>query len=654
MPSTAVRPWSYTAIANAPVRQERDTVKGIQLKVLELKFRYLLTTCPQTVSELSTAMDGDSKALPYRCRVCGNPASMPCKECLKRITFEAATTCQKINSDARYTKAIPSLDKDPRIDLSMLAGLSLLKLGGSTGRASNPSQPPLQDITIARLLQAVLVLDTQLGESPDDVGLRLLLVQLYLLLGCTSYAYRLWAPLDVKRTIQDALSPLFFDRISSLSPGLFQGSRPLMEPLRSYYTSTLRDPCPHRIWDAFSSGSYTSIIDMTEFDSRLRRSCTLVMTVVEERHATRALGGRLDTDIDDDPLVGMCYFPRIACPRIWLTQPEGNISDTTEVVNAVDYGSFTSLESRHSPPVQDLVRLGPALSVSPVVILQAIRQAQTNNNQSTRSHLALLTERMLDVITHKPVKEYKPSKPHDSAAKDDMFNIEMLSRIHNSTTAILHDRDTPRHLTAAEHTVYTITALLSGILAKSLSQPRSSTEPLPASLGTSVSALKSALSILRTSFLSGPPSGYNQPDLFHFLTNMHTLSSLRDVALAIRYSAAFVFAWHERETVRDRSGRSGCHKDVMAEMKALDGMSSKALADVKGRIRLLKERLAEPGWLDRLLGWTFGAEEQAQDDEATHAVKMLVGGRAGAEEWAGLVVESWTLGVRGWASVKME
>jgi N-terminal acetyltransferase B complex non-catalytic subunit len=188
----------------------------------------------------------------------------------------------------------------------MLIGLSLLKLSGLQRRASNPSQPPLQDISTPRLLQAVLVLDTQLRETPDDISLRLLLVQLYLLLGCASYAYQLWAPLDVKRTIQDALSPLFFDRISTLAPGLFQGSRPLMDPLRSYYTHTLRDPCPIRVWDAFSSGSYTSIIDMAEYDSRLRRSCTLVMTVVEERHATRALGGKLNLDLDEDPLVGTC------------------------------------------------------------------------------------------------------------------------------------------------------------------------------------------------------------------------------------------------------------------------------------------------------------------------------------------------------------
>lgn len=303
--STAL--WSPIACETADTLLSRQpgALKGVLLKVLELKFRYLLTTCPQTLSEVPSVVDGRKQVHLYRCRFCSKPASSPCEECLGRIMSSAVATHQKISADAEHVKTIPKLDKDPRLDLSMLIGLSLLKLSGLQRRASTAPEPPLQDIKAPRLLQAVLVLDTQLKATPDDTGLRLLLVQLYLLIGCASYAYQLWAPLGVKRTIQDALSPLFFDRISTLAPGLFQGSRPLMDPLRSYYTHTLRDPCPIRVWDAFSSGSYTSIIDMAEYDSRLRRSCTLVMTVVEERRAARALGGRLDLDVDEDPLLGM-------------------------------------------------------------------------------------------------------------------------------------------------------------------------------------------------------------------------------------------------------------------------------------------------------------------------------------------------------------
>lgn len=240
------------------------------------------------------------------------------------------------------------------------------------------------------------------------------------------------------------------------------------------------------------------------------------------------------------------------------------------------------------------------------------------------------------------------------AAKDHAYNAEILARIHNSATTILHEEDTPEHLTAAEHSLYTVTTLMAGILSASLSLPWSPSEPPPAVIITLVSAAKTALATLRTAFLSGPPSNSDQSDTFSFLTNMHSLSSLRDAALAIRYSTAFLLAWHDREMARNRSGRSGCHKDVLAEMKALDGTAAKALADVKARIKMLKERLGEGGWLDRLLEWSLGTEEQEESDEVAHAVVDMIGGRAAAEEWAGRVLESWIENVKGWTHVKME
>jgi hypothetical protein len=189
-------------------------------------------------------------------------------------------------------------------------GSALLKLSGIRPRTTDLGQSLWQDVEPGLFLQAVLLLDTQLKETPSDNELRLLLVKLYLILGCASYAHQLWTPLEVKRTIHDSLSPLFFDRISSLSPGLFHGIRPLMEPLRSYYTYSLRDKSPLRIWDAFSSGSYTSILDMTEYDSKLRRSCTVMMTLVEERRATRSFGGKIECEIEEHQLTGefcLCF-----------------------------------------------------------------------------------------------------------------------------------------------------------------------------------------------------------------------------------------------------------------------------------------------------------------------------------------------------------
>ena len=269
------------------------------------------------------------------------------------------------------------MDKDPRLDLSLIIAMSALKLAGLTGPVPVTSRGhPLHHANSSLVLKAALILDTQLKETPEDTTVRLLLVQLYLLLGCASHAYHVWGPLDVKRTIQDALSPLFFDRIYSLSPGLFQGSRPPMEPLRSYYSSTLKENSPVRVWDAFNSGSYTSILDIAEFDSRLRRGCTLVMSVVEERRAARAFGGKLDMEVREIPLLGklhpnqtlqVCSYCSFFPAGLQLLQSNyfstADIQDSTELVNVTDYGSLPSLESPSAPPIQDLIRLGPGLSV---------------------------------------------------------------------------------------------------------------------------------------------------------------------------------------------------------------------------------------------------------------------------------------------------
>lgn len=281
---------------------------------------------------------------------------------MKKIILDASNTYKQINGDKEILDSIPRLDKDPRLDLALVMGAALLKLSGLKPCGSDASQSLWQRVEPGIFLQAVVLLDTQLRETPSDNELRLLLVQLYLVLGCASYAYQLWLPLDVKRTIQDSLSPLFFDRISSISPGLFQGSRPLMEPLRSYYNNSLRDRSPVRIWDAFSSGSYTSILDMNEYDGNLRRSCTVMMTLVEERRAIRSFGGRIECEIEAHPLAGEFISPCFG--RVLADIPSEGIDESSVLVNKTDYGPFPNLEGPDSLPIHESLRLGPDLSVS--------------------------------------------------------------------------------------------------------------------------------------------------------------------------------------------------------------------------------------------------------------------------------------------------
>ncbi|KAK3486683.1 N-acetyltransferase B complex non catalytic subunit-domain-containing protein [Neurospora hispaniola] len=613
-----------------PKMLEEKSEKSSQviLKSLICKLRYLLTTCTQTLSHNPSVVDGQEQDKPYQCRLCSTLTSLPCESCLRSVVTEAAQIYQQIVDDSELLAAIPRLDKDPRIDLALVMGNSILKLSGLHPRTSDVAPAPLRDVNPSLFLQAVLVLDTQLKVTPSDVALRLLLAQLYLLLGCASYAYQIWTPLEVKRTIQDSLSPLFFDRISSLSPGLFTGTRPLMEPLRSYYNNSLHSSCPLRIWDAFSSGSYSSILEMTEFDSKLRRSCTLMMSIVEERRATRAFGGKIECEIGD----------------LALTE---NIDDTTTLLNKTDYGSFVNLESPHGPPIQEFLRIGPELS-------------------NERAHLSFLSEQYLDLIHHKPPKDHRPYKPSEAAIKERAYTFETLSQLNNSLTSFIHRPTTPAALTSPEATYYTIISLLSAAVLTALSTTRA--DPYPSeTMSVITSSIRTAFTGLRTRFTSSSSSSSSSTnstngvdETFYSLTDMHTLSHVRETALAMRHSAAFVQAWNDRELARDRSGKSTLHKDGLAELKALDAMAAKTITEVKGHIQKLKEQLGGGGWLDKMLDWTFGAAEGTTEGEAGEtakvrkAVESVVGGREGAEEWVGKVVESWGQGVKGWGLVRME
>lgn len=280
--------------------QEPNEQRKLVVRVLEIKFRYLLTTCPLTLEHV--VVIGEAVEPQRKCRFCSALTDKNCKPCLEGIA-SAALNAYKVAEEA--TDALKGLDKDPRDDLALVASCSLIKLSGLRQTQASAKLAPLSNVDMSRLLQATALISTQVAKSPSEIPLRLLLVQMYLLLGCASLAYQTWLPLDVKRTIQDALSPLFFDRISSISPGLFQQRRqPLVEPLTSYYAGCLREDSPVKIWDAFNAGSYISVLDMAAYSDRLRRSCTLAMTVVEDRRATRAHGGRIEGGIDQAPLLG--------------------------------------------------------------------------------------------------------------------------------------------------------------------------------------------------------------------------------------------------------------------------------------------------------------------------------------------------------------
>ncbi len=282
------------------MQQDSNQAQLLFLRVLEFKCRYFLNTCPQTLAHSPPSPNQSQHAL-YRCKLCASVTEASCRSCLEVLVKDATRVYIDLGVESELTRADGQSVGDESVDLVLVMSMCLLKLAGICQNPKEVRSLRMLTVDRGRLLQAVLLLDFQLTKTPNNVPLRLMLVQVYLLLGCASLANQVWVPMDVKRIIQDALSPIFFDRISSISPGIFQGSKPLTEHLRSFYSSALQSQAPINIWEAFLGGSYTSVLEMAKFTDHLSRSCTRVMTVVEERRAARASNSKLE-DMNDIPV----------------------------------------------------------------------------------------------------------------------------------------------------------------------------------------------------------------------------------------------------------------------------------------------------------------------------------------------------------------
>ncbi len=203
-------------------------------------------------------------------------------------------------------------------------------------------------------------------------------------------------------------------------------------------------------------------------------------------------------------------------------------------------------------------------------------------------------------------------------------------------------------LTPGEREYYTLVALLASVLRNALEKPTSAQPSIPAlEVGSDIKACLRDMRDVAEGCLHDPGLAFS---------SMHVLSAYRDGAFAIKRTALFALAHHERQLAADRSGKTGLPKDVVALMKVLDSSATNALSDVRKWIQGLKEKLGEGGWLDRLLEWTFveSPEKGGSETRTSKAVEDLVGGRAEAEYWASKVIDSWREGVKGWIAVKWD
>ncbi|KOS20857.1 hypothetical protein ESCO_004545 [Escovopsis weberi] len=223
-----------------------------------------------------------------------------------KATTACPTSFTQLSKSA--VKLFKSLEdsEDPAVANDIVPEIAILIASCSLAEAfgAQPDKRPLPPAARRSLFHAVLLLEDQLAKNPVHGQISLMLVQIHLFLGSAYRASEIWEAVGVKRTIVDSLAPIFYDRVSTVSPSLLspndEWGEYFREQLRTHYDASLKMKMPRRLIDAFESGSYGSVAEIPKYIEDLRTSCTRVMSLTESKRAERFLG--LTTiDLLNDP-----------------------------------------------------------------------------------------------------------------------------------------------------------------------------------------------------------------------------------------------------------------------------------------------------------------------------------------------------------------
>lgn len=231
-----------------------------------------------------------------------------------------------------------------------------------------------------------------------------------------------------------------------------------------------------------------------------------------------------------------------------------------------------------------------------------------------------------------------------ASAIDQAYVLETLHRLQFSISKFL--RHGGKHLTAPESTYYEVISLLAKLVPVAIAVRRS--ESVPDILWRVASGLSCSLGILHDQAMLFSPSG-RQSALLR-LAALHGLSYLRDAAVAIKLATAYVTVINEREKERDLSGLSNLHKEVVAQITALDKVANQELQAAKARIADLKAEVSKQDFEQEVIAWTFEKSDGESDEEGTLQVSDEVGDWI--REWAKNLADSWRKNIKGWEHVR--
>ncbi|KAI0175484.1 N-acetyltransferase B complex non catalytic subunit-domain-containing protein [Hypoxylon sp. FL1284] len=580
-----------------------------------------------------------------------------CVSCLKSIAANALNAYKSGMEDKSLPQnALPYANVDPLSDIAVIGAVCLLRLAG-LGRwvSMKDANSPLYTVDMQLFLQAVLWLDSHVISAPPKTDQhRMLLVKLYLLMGCVSRAKQLWDEFDIKNAVLDSLGLLYLDRLSTIAPGLFfQGSsyENPAEPFTAHYTRAFKSTTPKWIMVSLETGNYASALDMVGRSQTQSTSCTLVSSVLEERRGLRMKGGKLDTSMDDHYLV-----------RNFST--ELNLRDVT------DYGILSSADEFES-----YARQGGRSSDLPLHTIVSYGPLPTH----TRAHLGLLAERFLDLVCYVQPKEYKPSKAGHVIQLDlqyatttcanikegfkDLLGVgdEKLSEEEKSKLDSKQDKALAS-LTKPEAFYYILVLRLSEVVAHVLEAKATSASPnqLRDRVRYGIEETTRILDLQTENFTAVPEGFKSKIHAFHGFGALHAMGMLRESTVAVKHAASYLATASEKIKSVEKTRPSNEFAWLPPELKKMTGAATKSETTIKTRIKLLKSYLEDvDGWRGRLCDWVFGKYATVRDPykefkkEMSEKLKAAVP-KANAEAWADQVGGSWRQLMTGWAAIKLD
>ncbi|KAI2776212.1 N-acetyltransferase B complex non catalytic subunit-domain-containing protein [Daldinia loculata] len=569
-----------------------------------------------------------------------------CASCLKSIAINALDAYKAGMEDDEFRqKILSSQSENPFSDIAVIGAVCLLRLSGLATESPPMGTNSLYRANIQLFLQAVIWLESCLTTSPSVSSThRILLVKLYLLMGCVSRAKVLWDRFDVKNALLDSLGLLFVDRISSIAPGLFiTGSsrdNPV-EPFLVHFTRGLMTTTPRRIMDSLEMGTYSSIQEMIRHAEKQTASCTLVIAVVEERRGLRMKAGKIEAPIEDQPLVRKLM-------------PDHMIRDIT------DYGIFAVPDSETSQPIPALVNYGPLPT-------------------GGRAHAGLIAERFLDFVCYVQPKEYKPSKVGQVAQIDWKYAFATSSHLEKEMRALLAigDKGLPEDekvklgklresvmgsFTTPEYWYYGVIWRLANVMKNILGHGflSASTNETRDLNRFFIKGVLDSLEGQTKDFLEVPENIHSKIYAFHGFAALHAMGMLRESILAVKYTTNYLTSISEKLKNTDKSRASAELAWLAPELKKMTAAAIESENTIKARIKLLKDYLGNvDGWRDRLCDWVFGDYTAVYDEdpqfkkEVASKIRAAIP-KANGELWADKVGESWRELMKGWAAVRFD